>query len=169
MHCTKCGTQNADQAAAFCPQCGNSLRAPPVAKPSAATKPITWKGMSKGQRLLVVVCAVVGTPLIYFVLLQDAFTDVSTGNASNARAVDAYNAGVSLYTEGKKQDSVAKFREAIEADAKMAQAYNSLAIVYSETGRDDLAYENYSRYVELDPNGAHAARAKEFLQAYKKK
>ncbi len=65
---------------------------------------------------------------------------------------DLYDQADKLKDEGKLDDAVAKFKEALAADANYALAHSALAVVLQKLGRHDEAIQHARRVCELEPN-----------------
>ena len=63
-----------------------------------------------------------------------------------------YDEGDRLKEEGKLQEAIAKFHEAIEADETFALPHFALAVLYEKTGEYEKAVDHAERACELDPN-----------------
>src|SRR4051794_40041562 len=66
--------------------------------------------------------------------------------------VSLYDEGDKLKDEGKLDQAVAKFKEALAADANYPLAHSALAVVLQKLGRHDEAIEHARRVCELEPN-----------------
>lgn len=67
------------------------------------------------------------------------------------RARQLNNAGVMSYHQGAYDASVDHFKQAIDLDPNLAQAYNNLGLSYTEMGRDEEATSAFQRALEIDP------------------
>lgn len=65
---------------------------------------------------------------------------------------DLYDAGVDLVAEGKVEEAVAKYREAIALDEGFADGWQALALAYNQLGRHDEAIAAAERLVALTPD-----------------
>jgi Flp pilus assembly protein TadD len=63
-----------------------------------------------------------------------------------------YKAGLDHFAHGRTEAAVASYRQAIEANAAMAMAWNGLAMALAKHGEIDAAIEAARHYVELDPD-----------------
>src|ERR1043165_253828 len=63
-----------------------------------------------------------------------------------------YDQGDKLKDEGKFDDAVAKFKEALAVDANYALAHSALAVVLQKLGRHEEAIQHARRACELEPN-----------------
>src|SRR6185369_18051411 len=66
--------------------------------------------------------------------------------------VSLYDQGDKLKDEGKLEEAVAKFKEALTADPNYALAHSGLAVVLQKLGRHDDAISHARRVCELEPN-----------------
>jgi tetratricopeptide (TPR) repeat protein len=80
-----------------------------------------------------------------------------------ANASALFNQAARLINEGKDAEAETALKQAVAADAKFAQAYYELGMVYVRTGKSPEAREALSKYLELEPSGKDAATAKEML------
>jgi tetratricopeptide (TPR) repeat protein len=67
------------------------------------------------------------------------------------KAEDHYYRALDLMAEGKTEDAVAAYREALAADATFTDALHGLARVLQDLQRHDEAIEVAKRIAELDP------------------
>ena len=65
---------------------------------------------------------------------------------------ELYDAGVDLVADGKLDEAVAKYREAIALDESFADGWQALALAYNELGRHDDAIGAAERLVALTPD-----------------
>jgi superkiller protein 3 len=65
---------------------------------------------------------------------------------------DLYDAGLDLAFEGKVQDAIAKYREALALDAQYVDAWHALAMAHAEIGQLDQAIEAGKQLCELVPD-----------------
>ncbi len=67
-----------------------------------------------------------------------------------------YNTGVELQGEGRLEEALAEYNEAIRLDSKLSGTYHNRGIVYDELGEYDKAIADYTKAIEIDPNHAEA-------------
>jgi tetratricopeptide (TPR) repeat protein len=79
---------------------------------------------------------------------------------------DLYDEAVDLFGEGKLDDAIARYRDAIALDQGYVDAWHGLAMAYNELGRHDEAIEAGKRLCELTPDDvlAHTSLSR-FYQA----
>jgi tetratricopeptide (TPR) repeat protein len=79
---------------------------------------------------------------------------------------ELYDEAVDLYGDGKLEEAIAKYREAIAIDAGYADAWHGLAMAYNELGRHPEAIEAGKKLCELTPDDvlAHTSLSR-FYQA----
>jgi len=65
---------------------------------------------------------------------------------------DLFDRAVDLIADGKAEDAVAVYREAIALDAGFADAWQGLALVLNDLGRHQEAIEAGKRLCELTPD-----------------
>ncbi|MBI2683121.1 MAG: tetratricopeptide repeat protein [Acidobacteriales bacterium] len=66
-------------------------------------------------------------------------------------AEDAYYAALDLFGEGKHEQAIAAFQQALETDPEFTDAMHGLSRVYQEMNRFDEAVAVSRRITELDP------------------
>lgn len=66
-----------------------------------------------------------------------------------SQAEERYNAGVELQQQGRLQEAVAEYDEAIRLDLQYAEAYCNRALAYALFGRDAEAQLDIARATEL--------------------
>lgn len=69
---------------------------------------------------------------------------------SNAR--EHYRAGFQHFAQGRLEEAVACYRQAIEADPDLAIAWNGLSMALQRSGDLEAAIEAARRLVELEPD-----------------
>src|SRR2546427_4833383 len=69
---------------------------------------------------------------------------------------DLYDAAVDLFGEGKLEEAVAKYREALALDPGYVDAWHGLAMAFNELGRHPEAIEAGEKVCELPPDGIPA-------------
>lgn len=70
-----------------------------------------------------------------------------------------YDEGERLKEEGKLQEAIAKYQEALEADEKFALPHFALAVVYGKVGEHEMAVKHGERACELDPDDSFSYTA----------
>jgi tetratricopeptide (TPR) repeat protein len=65
------------------------------------------------------------------------------------------NAGVLSYHQGAYDTSVQHFQRALELDPGLTEAWNNLALTYTEMHADSEALEAFKKALELDPSVGH--------------
>jgi len=89
------------------------------------------------------------------------------GYASSMSSKDElYDRAIDLFGDGKSEEAIAVYREAIAIDPDFADAWHGLAMALSELGRHDEAIEAGKRLVALSPDDtlAHTSLSR-FYQA----
>ena len=81
-----------------------------------------------------------------------------------ANAAVLFNDAAKLINANKDSEAEPLLKQAIAADEKFAKAYYELGMVYVRAGKSADAKANLQKYLELEPNGADAATAKEMLK-----
>lgn len=69
-----------------------------------------------------------------------------------ATAVELYNEADQLKAEGKLDEAVAKFEEALEVDPGYALSHSALAVVQQKMGRHEQAVAHAQKVCELAPD-----------------
>ncbi len=79
---------------------------------------------------------------------------------------DLYDEAVDLFGDGKLDEAVAKYREALAIDPAYVDAWHGLAMAYNDAGRHDEAIEAGKKLCELTPDDilAHTSLSR-FYQA----
>jgi hypothetical protein len=72
--------------------------------------------------------------------------------------------GYTALDVGHKKEALLYFKRAIAGSASFAPAVFGLGEVYREQGKDQLALENYRRYVELAPSGVDVLAARRQIE-----
>lgn len=78
-------------------------------------------------------------------------------------AVAIFNEAAKAINAGKDDEAEKLLKQAITADATLANSYYELGMIYVRAGKNAEAKQNLSKYLELDANGPNAATAKEML------
>ena len=80
---------------------------------------------------------------------------------------ELYDQGVDLVADGKVEEAVARYREAIALDAGFADAWQALALAYADLQRWDDAIAAGKRLCELTPDDelAHTTLSRIYQQA----
>jgi Flp pilus assembly protein TadD len=74
--------------------------------------------------------------------------------AASRDAIKRNNLGAELLNQGKLEDAVGEFRQAVAADPGYAVAQMNLAYAYDQLGRADEAIAAYKKASELEPGNA---------------
>ena len=94
--------------------------------------------------------------LIYMAVLFLTLALVLLACNGLGEAEQHYNAGAELKEEGRLEEAIAEFTEAIRLDPDFALAYSSRGYLYVETGRYDQAIEDLDEAIRLNPKDAIA-------------
>jgi len=80
---------------------------------------------------------------------------------------DLFDEAVDLIAEGKLEEAVAKYREAIAEDADFPDAWQGLALVLADLQQFEPAIEAAKKYVELEPEDvlSHTTLSRIYQQA----
>jgi tetratricopeptide (TPR) repeat protein len=87
--------------------------------------------------------------------------------ANPATPESLYNKGIEAYNAKKVKDAEALLLKAVEAKPDFAIAHFWLGMASFNLNKKAAAKEHLEKYLELDPNGAEAATAKEILPLVK--
>jgi len=85
-----------------------------------------------------------------FFIANSLNAQVSNPAKINPRAVKLYNEGMEKTSESRYDDAISYFLQAIYLDSTYIDAYLSLAGVYGETKKNDLAVEYYDKAIRKD-------------------
>ena len=100
--------------------------------------------------------------------------EASTANAPTlnnqadpAEALASFEAGVALHQEGRLEEAIAAYDEAIRLDPQDAAAYNNRGNAYGDLGQPEKAIQDLDEAIRLDPpacpgllkSGRHPLRA----------
>jgi tetratricopeptide (TPR) repeat protein len=79
---------------------------------------------------------------------------------------ELYDEGIDLFGDGKLDDAIAKYREALAVDPGYVDAWHGIAIAYNELGQHAEAIEAGKKLCELTPDDvlAHTSLSR-FYQA----
>jgi tetratricopeptide (TPR) repeat protein len=80
----------------------------------------------------------------------------------NYRAI--YNLGISLFSLGKKDEALIKFKEALKLNPEYKFCHYNIGLVYEDKGLLERAYNAYKRALEIDPNFLYAKEAKKIVE-----
>jgi tetratricopeptide (TPR) repeat protein len=75
------------------------------------------------------------------------------------------NLGINRYNEGKLEEALAQFERAVSENPSFGPAYYYRALAQLGLGQTAEAKADFEKFLELDPNHAKAADAREFLQS----
>jgi tetratricopeptide (TPR) repeat protein len=82
------------------------------------------------------------------------WTDVVAKRPNNARGY--YNLGYALTTQGKLDEAIAHYSEALRINPAYAEAHNNLGNALTTQGKLDEAIAHYSEALRINPNSAQA-------------
>ncbi len=85
-----------------------------------------------------------------FFIANFSNAQVSDPAKVNSRAVKLYNEGMEKISDNKFDDAISYFLQAIYLDSNYIDAYLSLAGVFQETKKNDLAIEYYEKGIKKD-------------------
>lgn len=74
------------------------------------------------------------------------------------------NLGIKAFNSGKMDEAFAEFDRAVKENPQLPDAYYYRALVYLNQDKKAEAKADFQRLLELDPNHANAAEAREFLK-----
>ena len=84
-----------------------------------------------------------------------------------ANPASLFNEAARLINAGNDAEAEGILKQAIAADEKFAKAHYELGMVYARLGKNPDAKTHLETYLQLEPNGAEAATAKEMLSYVK--
>jgi len=74
----------------------------------------------------------------------------STNETPNAKAI--YKEGFALFVKGEVAEAIARYRDALEVDSKLAIAWNGLSMALAKQGDLEAAIEAAERLIEVEPD-----------------
>ena len=92
-----------------------------------------------------------GAPSVRLAIGPSA-TPVSLADA--AQALASFQAGAALHQEGRMEEAIAEYGEAIRLDPQLAMAYDNRGNAYAEMGQYRRAIQDYDEAIRLDPKNA---------------
>jgi len=95
--------------------------------------------------------AIVLIPLLILALVMGA---VACGGLSESEK--HYNAGVELQEQGRLEEAIGEYDEAIRLDPQYALAYTNRGAAYAYLGEYQEAIADFTRAIEINPEGALA-------------
>lgn len=101
-------------------------------------------------------------------LLQQGNTDKAVYHYNKAIAINDYapahyNKGVICFRQGKHQQAIMNFHEAIRVKPNYAEAYYNMGIIYHSSGQYQQAMENYNEAIRMMPNHIKAYNNRAFV------
>ena len=72
----------------------------------------------------------------------------------SAEAVTLNNRGLELYREGKSEDAIAMFRQALASKPEFVEALDNLGLALDASGKNDEAIAVFERALKLKPADA---------------
>ena len=75
------------------------------------------------------------------------------------------NLGINRYNEGKMEEALAQFERAVKENPSFGPAYFYRGLAQLGLGKNAEAKADFQKFLELDPDHAKAADAREFLQS----
>lgn len=64
---------------------------------------------------------------------------------------ELYDEGIKLKEQGKLDEAIAKFEEALKLDQMFALAHSALAVTCTKTGMHEKAIQHAERVIQLEP------------------
>ena len=83
-------------------------------------------------------------------IVHFSIAQVSDPATVNSRAVKLYNEGLAKASENRYDEAISYFLQAIDLDSNYIDGYLSLAGVYGQTKKNDLAVEYYEKAIRKD-------------------
>lgn len=75
----------------------------------------------------------------------------------------ALNKGIEAYNAGDLETAMVHFGTVVEENPDLADGYYYRGLIYLQQGESDSALADFQRFLELDPEHAEAATAREFV------
>ena len=88
---------------------------------------------------------------------------ISSLAVGRARARDALNRGIAFWNSDNVEDAVRQYRDALETDVTLVEAYYWLGLAYEAGGDPEAVTQAFSRYLGAAPSGEHADDARRRL------
>ena len=109
-------------------------------------------------------------PIFCLMVLAILCTPISTSNDAQPNSVAIWNEnGVSLYNQGKYNEALQAFNNALEFDSRSPEIWFNKGNAFYSQGKYEEALRAYDRVVELDPKYTHAWLAKGKALYYQRK
>jgi len=100
--------------------------------------------------------------VIDYTKTRKCYQEIIDLEPENYRAI--YNLGISLFSLGKKDEALIKFKEALKFNPEYKFCYYNIGLVYEDKGLLERAYYAYKRALEIDPNFLYAKEAKKIVE-----
>ena len=94
---------------------------------------------------------------------QQALSDLQAADPE-AALQDLYNQGVELFNGGRIGDAEKLFSEVLEVDPRHARSHYMLGMCFVNSGKNEMAREHLSTFVDLAPDDVDAATARATLE-----
>ncbi len=88
-------------------------------------------------------------PILAMVLLLVLAPLLGCGSLSKAEK--HFNTGGELYDQGRLEEAIAEYDEAIRLDPQLTLAYNNRAATYVNLGQYQKAIQDYDKVIRLNP------------------
>jgi len=106
---------------------------------------------------------------------KEVARDADSSSAANDEASSppdraaevAYLSANRFLLQGRFDDAVRKFKDAIDIDPRFADAYRGLGIAYAKLGKSELATRHYELYVQLRRHAPDADRVRQIIRSYR--
>ena len=72
--------------------------------------------------------------------------------SARREAIEHYNKGVELHKQGQFNRAIAEYKEAIQANPKLEQAYSNLGLLYTAQKNWTKAMESFEKALEIKPD-----------------
>lgn len=95
--------------------------------------------------------------------MQQALADLQAADPE-AALQDLYNQGVELFNGGRIGDAERPFSEVLDVDSQHARSHYMLGMCFVNSGKNEMAQEHLSTFVELAPDDDDAATARATLE-----
>jgi tetratricopeptide (TPR) repeat protein len=83
---------------------------------------------------------------------KEGVTRSESSSEKNLQARSVYKEGFSLFVQGKIDEAIARYRDALAIDASLSIAWNGLSVALAKQGDLETAIEAAEKLVELEPD-----------------
>jgi tetratricopeptide (TPR) repeat protein len=94
--------------------------------------------------------------ILLFIFLLPVQDVPAQKNRPKDAAIKQYNRGIELISQGRLQEAIEAYKQAIRISPRFAEAHNNLGNVYGKLGDHRSAVQAYTQAISNDPNFAEA-------------